>query len=133
MLAVETGQVMAGVNSTGFAPAVDSGRLRLLATFADKRSARWPQVPTLTDLGFPIVAMSPYGLGGPRGMPETVVMALHDAFRAAMFEPQFVAEIAKYDQEVDYRGPTEYGRWLRQQYARERVMVERMGLLRAGS
>jgi tripartite-type tricarboxylate transporter receptor subunit TctC len=132
-LAVDTGQVMAGVNSTGFAPLVDSGRLRLLATLAAKRSARWPQVPTLRELGFDIVAMSPYGLGGPRGLPAEVVTVLHDAFRKAMLDPAFVREIAKYDQELDYRGPAEYGQWLREQYARERLVVEKMGLSRAGS
>jgi tripartite-type tricarboxylate transporter receptor subunit TctC len=132
-LAVDTGQVMVGVNSTGFAPFVDSGRLRLLVTFAAKRSPRWPQVPTLKELGFPIVAMSPYGLGGPRGLPPAIVTALHDAFRKAMFDPAFVAEIAKYDQELDYLGPAEYGQWLREQYARERLVVEKMGLSRGGT
>lgn len=133
LLAVETGQVMAGVNSTGFAPLVDSGRLRLLATLAAKRSPRWPTVPTLKELGFNIVAMSPYGLGGPRGLPPAVVTALHDAFRKAMFDPAFVHEIAKYDQELEYLGPAEYGTWLREQYAREKLVVERMGLSRGGS
>lgn len=129
-LAVDTGQVMAGVNSNGFAPFVDSGQLRLLATFASQRSKRWPTVPTLRELGFPIVAMSPYGLGGPRGLPQNVVTILHDAFKKAMFEPTFVSEIAKYDQVLDYLGPAEYGQWIREQYARERVVVERMGLMR---
>lgn len=133
VLAVDTGQVMVGVNSTGFAPFVDSGRLRLLATFAAKRSPRWPSVPTLKELGFNIVAMSPYGLGGPRGLPAPVVTALHDAFRKAMFDPAFVHEIGKYDQELDYLGPVEYGAWLREQYAKEKLVVERMGLSKAGS
>ena len=129
-LAVDTGQVMAGVNSTGFAPFVESGHLRLLATMAARRSARWPQVPTLKELGHNIVAMSPYGLGGPRGLPSAVVTVLHDAFRKAMFDPAFVREIAKYDQELDYLGPAEYGQWMREQYARERVAVEKLGLSR---
>lgn len=131
-LAVESGQVMVGINSTGFAPLVDAGQLRLLATFAGQRSKRWPKVPTLKELGFPIVAMSPWGLGGPRGMSTAVVTTLHDAFRRAMQEPAFVAELAKYDQEVDYLGPADYGRWIREQYAREKLNVERMGLSRAG-
>ncbi len=131
-LAVESSQVMVGVNSTGFAPLVDNGQLRLLATFAAQRSKRWPKVSTLKELGFPIVAMSPWGLGGPRGMAPSVVTTLHDAFRKAMFEPAFAAELAKYDQEIDYLGPAEYGRWLREQYAREKSNVERMGLSRAG-
>ncbi len=132
-IAVDSTQVMAGVNSTGFAPFVDSGRLRLLATFAAQRSRRWPQVPTLRELGFNIVAMSPYGLGGPRGLPAPVVAVLHDAFRKAMFDPAFVHELAKYDQELDYLGPAEYGQWLRDEYARERLVVEKMGLLRGGT
>jgi len=133
MLAIESGQVMVGVNSTGFAPLVDNGKLRLLATFAAKRSPRWPGVPTLKELGFPIVAMSPYGIGGPRGLPPAIVATLHEAFRKAMFDPVFVNEIAKYDQELDYLGPAEYSAWLREQYAKEKLVVERMGLSRTGS
>jgi tripartite-type tricarboxylate transporter receptor subunit TctC len=133
VIAVDSSQVMAGVSATGFAPLVDSGRLRLLVTFAAQRSPRWPQVPTLKELGHNIVAMSPWGLGGPRGLPKAIVEVLHGAFRKAMLEPMFAHELAKYDQEIDYLGPAEYGQWLREQYARERIAVERMGLSRGGS
>jgi tripartite-type tricarboxylate transporter receptor subunit TctC len=126
-LAVEGGQVMAGVNSTGFGPAVDAGRLRLLTTFGAQRSRRWPQVPTLRELGFDIVAMSPYGLAGPRGLPSPVVTVLHDAFKKALFDPLFVQEIAKYDQEIDYLGPEEYARACRAMFAKERAAAERRG------
>jgi len=117
----------------GFGAMATAGKVRLLATMTEQRLQRWPQVPTLKELGFPIVAMSPYGLGGPRGLPPAIVGVLHDAFRKAMFDPQFVHEIGKYDQELDYLGPAEYGQWLRDQYAREKIAVERMGLTRAGS
>ena len=130
--AIAAGQVMAGVNSSGFAPAVDSGRLRLLVSFAAQRSRRWPQVPVLRELGFDIVAQSPFGLGGPRGMPAAVVATLHDAFKKALFEPQFVQELAKYDQEPDYLGPVEYAQVNRTIFAKERAVVEKMGLARGG-
>jgi len=131
--AIASGQVMAGVNSTGFGPAVDSGRLRLLVTFAAQRSKRWPKVPTLRDLGFDIVAMSPYGLAGPRGLPPSVVATLHDAFKRAMFDPRFIQEIAKYDQEIDYLGPEDYARSCREIYARERINVDRLTPLRGAT
>ena len=133
MIAVDNGQVMAGVNSTGFGPFVDSGRLRLLATFAAERSKRWPQVPTLRELGHDIVAMSPWGLGGPRGLPAEVVTVLHDAFKKAMFDPLFIQELAKYDQLIDYLGPADYAEVCRQQFIKEGLIVERMGLTRGGS
>jgi tripartite-type tricarboxylate transporter receptor subunit TctC len=131
MLAVASGQVTAGVNSNGFAPFVDQGRLRLLATFGEQRTKRWPQVPTLKELGLGIVATSPYGLVGPRGVPPRVVKLLHDAFRTAMLDPQHVAELAKYDQELDYLGPEAYAAAMRDAYEAERRAVERLGLAKA--
>ncbi len=120
MIAVSSGQVMVGVNSNGFAPFVDNGKLRLLVTFGEHRTRRWPKVPTLRELGHGIVAQSPYGLAGPSGLPPAVVAPLHDAFSAAMNDPAHVAELAKrYDQER-YLGPDDSGRSVRETYAAER-------------
>jgi tripartite-type tricarboxylate transporter receptor subunit TctC len=128
MVAVAAGQVMAGVNSNGFAPFIDAGTLRLLATFGENRTKRWPTVPTLKELGYGIVASSPYGLAGPKGMSPGVVKTLHDAFKAAMFDPVHIAELAKYDQELAYLNSEDYGRAMRETYANERRIVEKLGL-----
>jgi tripartite-type tricarboxylate transporter receptor subunit TctC len=133
LVAIASGQVKAGVNSTGFVPFVESGRLRLLATFGETRSKRFPAVPTLKELGHGIVAQSPYGLCGPAGLPAAVVRRLHDAFRTALFDAQHVAELAKYDQEPAYLGPEDYGRSMRELFAAEKRTVERLGLARGGS
>jgi tripartite-type tricarboxylate transporter receptor subunit TctC len=128
MVAVAAGQVMAGVNSNGFAPFVDAGTLRLLVTFGEHRTKRWPTVPTLKELGLGIVATSPYGLAGPHGLPPGIVKTLHDAFKAAMFDPLHIAELAKYDQELVYLGSEDYGRAMREAFANERRIVEKLGL-----
>ncbi len=128
MLAVASGQVMVGVNSNGFAPFVDGGRLRLLVTFGERRTKRWPQVPTLKELGYGIVASSPYGLAGPKGLSPKVVQVLHDAFRIAMNDPAHIAELNRYDQELAYLGPEDYGRAMREAYAAEKRAVEKLGL-----
>ena len=130
MIAVSSGQVMVGVNSNGFAPFVDSGKLRLLVTFGEHRTRRWPQVPTLKELGHGLVAQSPYGLAGPRGLPPEVVRILHDAFKLAMHEPAHLAELERYDQDLAYLGPEDYGRAMRDTFAAERRTVERLGLAR---
>jgi tripartite-type tricarboxylate transporter receptor subunit TctC len=132
MLALASGQVMVGLNSTGFAPHVDSGRLRLLVTLGAQRTQRWPQVPTLKELGHGIVAMSPYGLAGPRGLSSAVVQTLHEAFKVALHDPAHIAELAKYDQDIAYLGPEDYCRALREAYAAEKRNVERLGLARGG-
>ncbi|MEP6720332.1 MAG: tripartite tricarboxylate transporter substrate binding protein [Variovorax sp.] len=128
LIALSAGQFMAGVNANGFAPFVDTGRLRLLATFGAVRSRRRPDVPTMSELGHGIVAMSPYGLAGPRGIPEPIVRRLHDAFKAALFDARHIAELGKYDQEVAYLDTADYGRSMRAAYAAEKLIVERLGL-----
>ena len=50
------GHVMAHSDSTTWAPQVEAGRLRLLATYGSKRTKRWPDVPTLEDLGYKTVS-----------------------------------------------------------------------------
>jgi tripartite-type tricarboxylate transporter receptor subunit TctC len=129
MLAVAGHTLMVGVNSTGFAPYVETGRLRLLAVFNAQRSRRWPQVPTVRELGYPdAVYTSPYGIGAPAGVEPAVLRRLHDAFRAAMFDPAHLQELARYDQEPEYLGTADYARQLQALSARERQLLLRLGL-----
>lgn len=132
MLALASGQVMAGMNSNGFAPFVENGKLRLLATTGEQRHRRWPSCPTLKELGFGVVATSPYGLVGPRGLSSDMVHTLAHAFKVALLDSAHVAELAKYDQEPAYLNPEEYGRSLREAYMGEKKVVEKLGLLKSG-
>ena len=130
MLALASGNIMAGVNSTGFAPWVEQGKLRLLAVFSDKRSNRWPAVPTMKELGFAqSVYHSPWGLVAPSGTPAAIVKTLHDAFRAAMFTPRHLHELQRYDQDAAYLDSPSYKQTLLQIAARERQLLQRMKLL----
>jgi tripartite-type tricarboxylate transporter receptor subunit TctC len=130
MLAVAAGTLMVGVNSTGFAPYVETGKLRLLATFDAQRSERWPQVPTMRELGYSdAVYTSPYGIGAPAGTDAAIIRKLHDAFRAALFDPVHVHELAKYDQEPEYLDTADYARAIRALNVRERALLARLGLV----
>ena len=129
MLAVAGGVLMAGVNSTGFAPYVETGRLRLLAVFSAQRSRRWPSVPTMRELGYAqAVHSSPYGIGAPAGTDPAIVRKLHDALKLAMFDPQHLAEIARYDQEPAYLNTADYTMHVKDVSARERLLLARLGL-----
>lgn len=130
MLAVASGQLMAGVNSTGFAPWLDQGKMRLLAIFSAQRSARWPGVPTLSELGFAhSVYTSPWGLAAPRGTPAPVVKLLHDAFRTAMHGERHKAALARYDQNLDYLSTQAYAQAILQTVEHEKRLLRRMNLL----
>jgi tripartite-type tricarboxylate transporter receptor subunit TctC len=130
MLAVASGQLMAGVNSTGFAPWVDRGQMRLLATFSAQRSPRWPDVPTLRELGYEhAVYTSAWGLAAPQGTPFAVVQKLHDAFHQAMFTERHQQALARYDQQLDYLNTADYRQAVHNTVERERQLLKRMNLL----
>ncbi|RYF68641.1 MAG: tripartite tricarboxylate transporter substrate binding protein, partial [Comamonadaceae bacterium] len=128
MLALVSGQLMAGADSTGFAPQVEAGKLRVLNTWGAKRLAKFPEAPTLKELGYDIVQNSPFGIGAPKGTPPEVVQRLHDAFKKAMEDPSYVAALAKYDMLPDYKSTADYTQFAKDTVAREKVLIEKLGL-----
>jgi tripartite-type tricarboxylate transporter receptor subunit TctC len=57
---------------------VKSGKLRALGVTGNKRSALFPEVPTIAEAGLPgFEVLSWYGLIGPAGMPQDVVRRLN--------------------------------------------------------
>ncbi len=122
------GQLMAAADSTGFAPHVASGKLRVLCTWGEQRLAKFPDVPTLKELGLPIVQASPYGLGAPKGMEPALTVRIHDAFKAAMEMPNHVEALARYDQQLLPMNPQQYSRFAEETFKREKALVEKLGL-----
>ena len=130
MLAIAGAQIMAGVNSTGFAPWVDRGQIRLLATFNAARNPRWPEAPTLRELGYPqAVYTSPWGLAAPTGTPEAAIQKLHEVFRRAMNAERHTSALAKYDQTLDYLNTRDYRQAVLATVEREKKLLARMNLL----
>jgi tripartite-type tricarboxylate transporter receptor subunit TctC len=122
------GHVQAQSDATGWDKFVDGGQMRLLVTFGDKRTKRWPDVPTAKDLGYGVVSSSPYGLVGPKGMDPAIVKTLHDAFKKAMDDPKHMEVLAQLNQEVWYRSGDEYQQWAKETYAKDKALIERLGL-----
>lgn len=56
------GHIMSVSDSTGWAPHVDAGKLKLIATYGSKRTKRWANVATLAEQGFETVSDSPFGV-----------------------------------------------------------------------
>ncbi|MDI7258648.1 MAG: tripartite tricarboxylate transporter substrate binding protein [Thermodesulfobacteriota bacterium] len=85
------GHVMiASTASSGYAPHVKGGTLRLLVTYGEERMEQSPDVPTLKELGYPsLVIQSWYVIYGPKNMETSIVKKLEDAFGKAMMTPEF--------------------------------------------
>ncbi|WP_057093221.1 tripartite tricarboxylate transporter substrate binding protein [Comamonas thiooxydans] len=122
------GHVAAQSDASGWDTYVNGGQMRLLMTFGEKRTQRWPDVPTAKELGYGVVSTSPYGLAGPKGMDPAVVRKLHDAFKKAMDDPRHVEVLRQLNQDAWYRSGADYAQWVREAYAKDKVLIDRLGL-----
>ncbi len=129
MLALLSGQLMAGADATGFGVHVDSGKLRLLATWGERRTKRWPMVPTMKEL-FGIVSNSPYGIGAPKGIDAATMKILHDAFKKGMEDAEHLAVMDKYDQELIYMSSAEYSKFAKETMEKEFRLLQKLGLVK---
>lgn len=67
---------------------VDTGKLRLLAVSSAKRVARYPDTPTLAELGYPqLTGTTWFSISGPAGMPKDVVDKLNAEIRRGLHTP----------------------------------------------
>ncbi len=120
------------VESSAWAPLVEDGRLRLLATFSSVRAKRFPNVPTLREAGVEVNGDQPYGLAGPKNMDPEVVRILHDAFKEALHDPAHVAILDRFDMPVLYADSATYTEMARRQFESDRVLIQRLGLAGKG-
>ena len=64
---------------------IRSGAVRPLAVSTAQRSAAFPEIPTLTELGFPnVVTTNWFGLAGPAAVPDAVVAAFYAQLQRAL-------------------------------------------------
>ena len=131
MQATLGGQLMAAADSTGFAPQVEAGKLRVLNTWGAERLAKFPDAPTLKELGLNLVQNSPFGIGAPKGTPAPVVKRLHDAFKQAMEQESYRTALARYDMVPMYMSTAAYQKFAQETFAREKALVEKLGLAKA--
>ncbi len=128
MQAILGGQLMAAADSTGFAPQVEAGKLRVLNTWGAERLSKFPDAPTLKELGLDIVQNSPFGIGAPKGTPPAVVKRLHDAFKQAMEQDSYKSALARYDMVPIYMSSATYQKFAQDTFNREKAIIEKLGL-----
>ena len=128
MQSILGGNIMAAADSTGFAPQVEAGKLRVLNTWGEQRLAKFPDAPTLKELGLDLVQNSPFGLGAPRGTPPAVVKRLHDAFKQAMEQESYKTALGRYDMVPMYMGTAGYSKFAQDTLVREKALIDKLGL-----
>jgi tripartite-type tricarboxylate transporter receptor subunit TctC len=123
------GEIDFASEASGWAPMVQTGKLRLLAVFTGKRAKRFPDIPTVHELGIDVVVDSPGGLIGPKGMDPATVKALGHVFSAAAREPRHLEFLDNMDQPLLLLDGPAYRDAMARTYDEERELLRRLNLL----
>lgn len=87
------------------AAAFDPAQLKMLAVTMQKRSTRFPDAPTVTEIGKPQCSSQfAIGAAAPLGTPQDVIDTLAAAFDKARNDPEYIAWAQKANQPIGDKG-----------------------------
>lgn len=126
--AVLGGHVDMLVDSSSWAPLVEAGKMRLLATWGEQRTAKFKESPNLKDAGFNVVVDAPNGVGAPRGLDPAIAIRLRQAFRVGVQSEEFRQACEEIDAPVLYLDGPDYEQYVHQVYKKETLLIEKLRL-----
>ncbi len=91
-------------------PLMQAGKVKVLAVTGRQRAPSAPNIPTVTEAGYPALVMESIGgIFGPRGMPLALREQMAADVRAAVAsDPTIATKLESTGQIVDVRGPDEF-------------------------
>jgi tripartite-type tricarboxylate transporter receptor subunit TctC len=111
---------------------VRAGKLKLLATTAERRVSLFPEIATAAEQGVPgVEAYSWWGLVGPAGMPREIVQRMNAELNRALSSPDMVERLKGEGVPDDMRitsTPEEFGRWVSTEYERWGRVIKEAGV-----
>jgi tripartite-type tricarboxylate transporter receptor subunit TctC len=99
-------------------PHIKAGTLRAFAIYTANRIKALPDVPTFTEMGYPVVIPVYFGFLVPKGTPKEIIETLHQATKKVVeHHRDFVNErLSKLGAQSTFVGPQEYEKLLKSQY-----------------
>jgi len=97
------------------APQVMAGKARLLVMPTEKRDPAFPDIPTLKELGHPIVMELFRGISVPKGTPKSIIRKLEKTFKKGSQEPSFVKIAKQKGFNISFMGRKKFENYLKEQ------------------
>jgi putative tricarboxylic transport membrane protein len=107
---------------------VEGRQLRILAVTSEKRLPQAPDVPTLTELGYPITAGTIRGFTFTAGVPKEAVTTMEAAMRKVHDSPEWKELVKRNIYEDRFLGSAEFSRFLVQRMEEYRAFYDAIGL-----
>jgi tripartite-type tricarboxylate transporter receptor subunit TctC len=109
-------------------PHAKSGKLRLLATSGTKRSALFPDVPTVAETVPGYDATNWWGLIAPAGTPQPVIAKLSSELEALLRSDETRKRVESEGADVIRMTPAEFGRFISEEMQKWAKVVKQAGI-----
>ncbi|HWU39884.1 MAG TPA: tripartite tricarboxylate transporter substrate binding protein, partial [Candidatus Acidoferrum sp.] len=107
---------------------IDAGKVRALATMAEKRDPAFPKVPTLRELGLNYSIGTWRGIALPKGTSPEIVAVYEKALAKIVKSKEFVDSMRSGPFGILYKGLVEFGKFLAEQDESLGVLMKETGV-----
>jgi tripartite-type tricarboxylate transporter receptor subunit TctC len=112
----------------GYAAQWHAGTLRGLALASEARQAEFPDVPTYTESGYPLVAETWVGVFAPAKVDDVVAAKLNAVINEIVREPATEAKLKTFSMQTRVRDLPQTEAYFRSEIAKWGKMVEAIGI-----
>ena len=112
---------------TGSLNNIKAGKLKALGVAADKRIPELPNVPTMKEVGVPMVANAWYGVMLPAGAPKDITEKLNAAFNKVLRDPEVKQHLQSIGAQVDGGSVADFTKFSQSEIKRYEGIVRMSG------
>jgi tripartite-type tricarboxylate transporter receptor subunit TctC len=112
---------------TGSLNNIKAGKLKALGIAADKRIPELPNVPTMKEVGVPMVANAWYGVMLPAGAPKDITEKLNAAFNKVLKDPEVRKTLQGIGAQIDGGSVVDFTKFAQSEIKRYEGIVKMSG------
>ena len=112
---------------TGSLNNINAGKLKALGIASEKRIPELPNVPTMKEVGVPMVANAWYGVMLPAGTPKEIAEKLNAAFNKVLKDPEVKKRLQSIGAQVDGGSVAEFTKFSHSEIGRYEGIVKMSG------
>jgi tripartite-type tricarboxylate transporter receptor subunit TctC len=122
------GHVKVNFGAGSHMPFLESGQFRMLASYSPTRHPKYPDIPTLKELGYDLPDSRAHVIYAPKGVPEPILKTLEGALWKAVRHDAYMGFLKQIMLEPDFKNREEMRNLIEAEYRAWNELLDKLGL-----